>query len=209
MGVTAYTALAAHLLYPPSSWGVLMLPSVLHELFVAGTFLIRPRPRRTLPGLLPKAVGYAHTFLLLVFLKVASTWFPEWIAPTPNESLRFAGGYLWLLSTIVGIWPVWHMRRSFSLEPEARTLVTTGPYRLARHPIYAIYIVNFIGIWLHSVTVPFTLVMAVWFSLLLLRVRYEEQVLSGAFADYEGYRGRVGAFWPKLNLTRGPHSRVG
>ena len=142
VGLIAYLALAGHLLWPPSEWGVLMLPSVLHELFVAGTFMIRPRPRATLPGLLPKAVGYAHTFLLLVFLRVASTWFPEWIAPTPDQTLRYAGGYLWLLSTIAGIWPVWHMRRSFSLEPEARSLVTTGPFRLARHPIYAIYIVN-------------------------------------------------------------------
>jgi protein-S-isoprenylcysteine O-methyltransferase Ste14 len=198
----AYTALAAQLLWPPSEWGVLMLPSVLHELFVAGTFLIRPRPRRTLPGLLPKAVGYAHTFLLLAFLQFASAWHPDWIRPTPNETLRFLGGYLWLISTLVGIWPVWQMRRSFSLEPEARSLVTSGPFRFARHPIYAVYIVNFIGIWLHSVTPAFTAVMALWFVLLLIRVRYEERVLAEAFPEYADYRRRVGAFGPRFVVIR-------
>ena len=35
--------------------------------------------------------------------------------------------------SVLGLWPLWYLRHSFSLEPEARTLVVAGPYRLARH----------------------------------------------------------------------------
>ena len=87
---------------------------------------------------------------------------------------------------------------SFSLEPEARSLVVAGPYRLARHPIYTVYILNNTGIWLRTLSLPFLIVLLAWFALLALRVRYEEAVLSAAFPEYEAYRRRVGAFGPRL-----------
>jgi protein-S-isoprenylcysteine O-methyltransferase Ste14 len=96
---------------------------------------------------------------------------------------------------------VWHLRRSFSVEPEARALVTTGPYRFARHPIYAVYLLVNAGILLGHLTVPFAAVLAVWIGLMVLRIRYEEAVLTNAFPDYRAYRARVGAFGPRFGIA--------
>ena len=35
--------------------------------------------------------------------------------------------------------------RSFSIMPEARVLVTGGPYAFARHPLYAVEIITILG----------------------------------------------------------------
>ena len=198
VGVLCYTALAINIALGSRELGLLILPSLLHELLVAAAFILRGPARGAAPGLLPRVVGYLHTFLIIGFLQLASVWHPEWIRATDNEAARLAGAYLWLISSMLGLWPLWYLRRSFSLEPEARQLVIAGPYRLARHPIYTVYILNNTGIWLRTLSLPFLIVLLLWFALLALRVRYEEAVLSSAFPEYEGYRRRVGALGPKF-----------
>jgi protein-S-isoprenylcysteine O-methyltransferase Ste14 len=198
VGVLCYTVLAVNIALGSRELGLLILPSLVHELLVAAAFILREPARRTAVGLVPRAVGYLHTFLIIGFLQFASITHPEWISASHNETAKLAGSYLWLISSILGIWPLWYLRRSFSLEPEARRLVTTGPYRLARHPIYTVYILNNTGIWLRTLSLPFLVVLLLWFVLLRIRVGYEETVLSAAFPEYAAYRRRVGAFGPKL-----------
>jgi protein-S-isoprenylcysteine O-methyltransferase Ste14 len=101
---------------------------------------------------------------------------------------------LWLAGAVLCLLPLWYLRRSFSLEPEARSLVTTGPYRLARHPIYTVYLLINTGILLRHLTLPLAVVLAIWVALLLVRVRYEEGVLAATFPEYPEYRRRVRAF---------------
>lgn len=196
-GVVCYTALAVNLWWGSRELGVLMLPSLFNELMVAAAFVLRGPARRTAAGLLPRIVGYLHTFLIIGFFQLASLTHPDWVTASGNETAKLAGSYLWLTSSILGLWPLWYLRRSFSLEPEARTLVVEGPYRLARHPIYAVYILNNLGIWLRTLSLPFLLVLLAWYALLLIRVRYEEAVLSAAFPEYREYARRVGAFGPR------------
>jgi protein-S-isoprenylcysteine O-methyltransferase Ste14 len=132
------------------------------------------------------------------FLWLASTRHREWIHPTEQAELWWLGTVLWLSGAILALWPLWHLRRSFSIEPEARTLVTSGPYRFARHPVYAVYLLINLGILLRHLTAPFAIVMAVWLGLLLIRIRFEEKVLADAFPAYREYRRRVAAFGPRL-----------
>jgi protein-S-isoprenylcysteine O-methyltransferase Ste14 len=133
----------------------------------------------------------------MLFLEVASRFSAEWLAPTDNALARTAGVAFWLVGACIGFWPLWHLRKAFSIEPEARVLVTSGPYRWARHPIYAMYLLINAGLWLRHPTLPFALVLLAWVVLLLLRIRAEEQVLLAAFPEYRIYRERVGAFGPK------------
>ena len=173
---------------------MLILPGLIQELLIAVSFLVRGRARSTAPSWASRAVAYVNSFLIMVFILVAGRVQPDWLRPTPNEALRSAGAVLWLAGAILCIWPLWYLRRSFSLEPEARTLVTTGPYRLARHPIYTVYLLINAGILLRHLTAPFAVVVALWVALLLVRVRYEEGVLAAAFPEYPEYRRRVRAF---------------
>jgi protein-S-isoprenylcysteine O-methyltransferase Ste14 len=194
VGTAAFTALAVGLWRQSPEFGVLLLPGLIQELLIAGSFLIRGRARFAAPNWTSRAVAYVNSFLVMVFILVAGKVHPEWLRPTQNEALRFAGAILWLAAAVLCLWPLWYLRRSFSLEPEARTLVTSGPYRLARHPIYTVYLLINAGILLRHLTVPFALVLAAWVALLLIRVRYEEGVLTAAFPEYAEYRRRVRAF---------------
>jgi len=82
----------------------------------------------------------------------------------------------------------------YAANPTEGGLVTTGPYRWARHPIYTVYLLINTGILLRHFTLPFAGVLALWLGTLFLRVRYEESVLAGAFPEYPDYRRRVRAF---------------
>lgn len=194
LGTAAFTAMAVGLWRQSPEFGVLLLPGLVQELLIAASFLVRGRARSPAPSWTSRVVAYLNSFLVMVFILVAGRLQPEWLRPTPNEALRFAGAILWLAAAVLCLWPLWYLRRSFSLEPEARDLVTSGPYRLARHPIYTVYLLINLGILLRHLTVPLTLVMAAWVVLLVVRVRYEEGVLTAAFPEYTEYRRRVRAF---------------
>ena len=198
VGFLACLGLVALIVSTPGEMGVLLLPPVLYELAVAVTFLVRGRARRTLAGVGPRVAAYTAGFMVPIFVRVAVEWRPEWLAATPSPVLRNVGGGLWLAGLVIGFWPVWYLRRSFSIEPAARELVATGPYLFARHPIYAAHLVGYTGSLLLHATVPFALVMLVWFVVLRIRIGYEERVLTEAFPEYAFYRRRVGAFGPRL-----------
>jgi protein-S-isoprenylcysteine O-methyltransferase Ste14 len=198
VGVVVFTAIGVNLYRQSPEFGILILPGILQELIVAASFLLRPRSRRKIPGWVPRLVAYANTFGVMLFLMYATARHPDWIRPTANPALRSAGAILWLGGAVLSLWPLWYLRRSFSVEPEARNLVTSGPYRWARHPIYAVYLLINAGILLRHFTLPLAAVLAAWLILLVVRVGYEERVLVSAFPQYREYRQRVGAFGPRL-----------
>lgn len=184
--------------------GLLLLPPMIYESVVAVTFLIRGRARRSLQGVGPRAAAYGATFLLPVFVWSAQRWAPSVVAASSVPSFIRVGAGFWLLGTVLSFWPIWYMRRSFSIEPAARELATDGPYRLARHPIYATQILMYLGMFLLHPTLSFAVVMVAWFVVLHARVGYEERVLSAEYPEYERYRSRVGAFWPRLHARPEP-----
>jgi len=197
LGLAAFTALAVALWRRAPEFGLAVIPGLSAELLVAASFLLRRPARRTAQGWLPRAVAYAHTFLPMVFIEAASIRRPGWLAPTASPLLATTGAALWLGGALLALWPLWQLRWAFSVEPQARELVTSGPYRFARHPIYASYALVNAGLWLRHPTLPFGTVLAVWFALLALRIRYEERVLESAFPAYADYRSRVGALGPR------------
>jgi len=182
--------------------GLLLLPPMLYEAAVAATFLVRGRARRALPGVVPRLVAYVATFLVPVFLWLATKWAPDFLSTSQSSILRLAGASVWLFGAVLSFWPIWYMRRSFSIEPAARELATGGPYNLARHPIYATQLLEYVGIWMLHATLPFALVLIAWILVLRLRLGYEERVLCAEFPEYASYRQRVGAFGPRLRPVR-------
>lgn len=178
--------------------GLLLLPPMLYEAAVAATFLVRGRARRALPGVVPRLVAYVATFLVPVFLWLATKWAPDFLSTSQSSILRLAGASVWLFGAVLSFWPIWYMRRSFSIEPAARELATKGPYRIARHPIYATQLLEYLGIWMLHATVAFAAALVGWLIIVRVRMRYEEQVLRDVFPEYASYQQRVGAFGPRL-----------
>jgi protein-S-isoprenylcysteine O-methyltransferase Ste14 len=199
VGFVSYLAFAAWLTTGMGTLGVLIVLPVGFELCVAVAFLVRGQARRSLTGWAPRTLTYTSAFLIPVFLRIAATWRPELVTGAASPALQTVGAMLWITGLVMGFWPLWHLRRAFSVEPAARELVTSGPYAIARHPIYASYAVNFLGICLLRLTVPVVLVTLAWALVTALRVGYEERVLAATFPEYLAYRQRVPAFGLRWN----------
>lgn len=177
---------------------VFLLPTYLHELFVAVAFLIRDPARVGAPSLRSRLTAYAGTFMLVLFFPIARGWNGSWLTLNPVLQFRAVGVLLWLVGAVLALSGVWALRHSFSIEPQARRLVTSGPYRYARHPIYAFYFLQYSGLWLIYPTAALACVLVAWVALMSARMHFEERVLITAFPEYASYKARVGAFAPRL-----------
>jgi protein-S-isoprenylcysteine O-methyltransferase Ste14 len=89
--------------------------------------------------------------------------------------------WTWLLISFVAL------GRCFGLLPEARGLVTRGPYRLVRHPVYLGEFTAVGGLLLASPTAR-NLTLAVAFAAAqAVRMRMEEAALTDEFPEYASY----------------------
>ena len=114
---------------------------------------------------------------------------------TQPEVLGLAAG-LSLAGTLLAAWSAVTLGRSFSLLPQARTLVTGGPYRFVRHPMYlGGLLITLAEVWLRFSPLVVAL-NAVFVAAQLVRLGYEEQVLESTFPEYATYRRRTSALIP-------------
>jgi protein-S-isoprenylcysteine O-methyltransferase Ste14 len=107
-----------------------------------------------------------------------------------------------LLSTIGGtvfaVWASLTLARSISIVPQARRLVTSGPYAFVRHPLYLGEFVALFGITLQHASPWGMLILAVQCMFQFERMKNEECVLARAFPNYEDYRARTARLLPGI-----------
>lgn len=114
-----------------------------------------------------------------------------------REGLVLVADLLATFGLAYSVWGLAYLRRSFSIIPEARRLVTGGPFSLSRHPVYLGEIIAAIGINLATAGWPGALAVVYFIVCELLRIRWEEGVLARAFPDdYPAYSRRVDRYLP-------------
>jgi len=103
-------------------------------------------------------------------------------------------------SGLLGLWTLLHNRPgNFNIRPEpkaAAALVTGGPYRYVRNPMYSALLL-FAAAELLAYRDPWKI--ACWIALalvLLAKVLLEERYLRALFPDYAAYERRVRRFIP-------------
>ena len=116
-----------------------------------------------------------------------------------NEVTRAAGGLTAVAGLAGYLLSHLYLRRNWSLAAsvrEGQRLVTSGPYRLVRHPMYS----SMTGIMLGSglltdnyLIVAATIVVAMVYY---LRARREEALLRQEFPEFEQYASKVAMFIP-------------
>jgi protein-S-isoprenylcysteine O-methyltransferase Ste14 len=98
----------------------------------------------------------------------------------------------WLLVSVLAL------GRCFGVLPEVRGLVTRGPYRLIRHPVYLGELGACAGLVLASPTVWNFGVAAAFALAQATRMRLEERALLDAFSEYADYAARTPRLVPRL-----------
>ncbi len=83
---------------------------------------------------------------------------------------------------------------------EAHTMVTHGPYRWVRHPLYSTGVLFFAGLSLLAANWLIVVTMLGGFIALMMRTSVEEAKLIERFGDeYRAYMERTGRYIPRLN----------
>lgn len=134
------------------------------------------------------------------------------MVPVPGE-LRWAGVVVAMLGHAGIFWMMRHLGTNLTSSVRIRsnhTLVTGGPYRWIRHPLYSFGLLAFGGIALTTaswaVLVPFIGA----YALLVIRTRTEEANLVDRFGDeYRRYMRRTGRFTPRLHRVAESRAAAG
>jgi len=144
---------------------------VLQHLIVLGIALTRAAPGMqdySITSSIAVGVAYLYPYAQVIWLR----WSPGNVAsPAAGLALVILAAGLSLVSLLT-------MCRLFGVRPALRGLVTRGPYKLVRHPIYLSYVIADIGYNLQEWnSVTLLLVLIGWASL-VYRIYAEERVIS-------------------------------
>jgi protein-S-isoprenylcysteine O-methyltransferase Ste14 len=180
-GVTATELVILFLLTP--TFTITDWIYVLQHLIVLGIALTRPPAKMrdySVGSSIAVGVAYVYPYAQVIDLR----WSPGHVAsPTTGLVLVMLAAGLSLVSLLT-------MGRLFGVRPALRGLVTNGPYRFLRHPMYLSYVLADIGYNLQEWnSVTLLLVLMGWASL-VYRIRAEERVLA-QHAEWPAYAALV------------------
>jgi len=108
------------------------------------------------------------------------------------------------LAVGIGLWSILTMRfGNFRIQPlpkkEAK-LVTSGPYRFIRHPMYSAVLLGMLGI---TINIGSWIGYIIWLVLVIdftVKLRFEEKLLIEKFSEYREYMKRTSRLLPFLKF---------
>jgi protein-S-isoprenylcysteine O-methyltransferase Ste14 len=120
----------------------------------------------------------------MLFIPLTGYWFasPTWI-------------WFEMLGIALGAWSLATMKPKYMHPlPEPRKdarLVTSGPYRWLRHPMYTAVLVATLALVIDHPTPVRWIAWLILLADLVVKLEYEETLLARRFADYAAYRQRT------------------
>eukprot|EP00164_Ancoracysta_twista_P005906 GFYU01008127.1.p1 GENE.GFYU01008127.1~~GFYU01008127.1.p1 ORF type:complete len:226 (-),score=54.27 GFYU01008127.1:156-833(-) len=119
-----------------------------------------------------------------------------------TDNIRITGSVIALLAGVGFVWVHIHLGYNWTGTVnlmEQHSLVTSGPYKLARHPMYTVFFMYSIGLFLitgYILTSLSVLALSLWAA---RRIALEEKLMIQEFGgEYVDFKRRVGAFLPCL-----------
>jgi protein-S-isoprenylcysteine O-methyltransferase Ste14 len=167
--------------FGPNGWPALLSSVCLFQFYLAAWWFIlvrRSSVART-DGVIPSLIAFAGTYLpwTIVLFTPAET----------SAGQNLASAALLLIGTALMVVVICHLGRSFSIVPQARILVRTGPYSVIRNPLYLAEEIAVVGILLQFYSIAAFLLLLVHCGLQVGRILYEENLLRQTFPDYDEY----------------------
>jgi len=159
-------------------------------LLATAAVLLRTRPSGKASGLEPRISALVGSFMMYGMVLF------------PRHHLSLSGEILSTLLTIIGsigaVVALSQLGRSFSIMAESRQLVTTGPYRFVRHPLYLAEGIATVGVFMQFASVYTALLLAAHIAFQLRRLHNEELVLSTRFPEYADYSQTTARLIPRI-----------
>ncbi|MCX8032470.1 MAG: isoprenylcysteine carboxylmethyltransferase family protein [Thermoleophilia bacterium] len=172
-------------------------------------YQVRAQKRRV-PTVIQESRLYSALLSLLICYEVL-TFFLYLLAPRvlawaslPLQAwLRWSGLVLAIAALALFVWVHHHLGRNFSVSLRIfrdQALVTTGPYRWVRHPMYTAFLVLHVAAFLMTAN---WFIGITWMGglvvILVLRVRREEAMMCEHFGEeYGSYMRRTGRLIPPI-----------
>lgn len=151
-----------------------------------------------------RLVLFLYMLAVVVLYAINPAWLGAFAIPLPAWS-RWLGVGLGAIGLVLLIWVHHTLGRHWSTNlqfKEEHTLVTSGPYRWARHPMYTALFSFFAGLALVSANWLVVLLVVVSIFVLYVRIGKEETMMIEQFGDeYRAYMQQTGRFLPRLART--------
>jgi len=165
----------------PGAWSALLSQGciVLFYTIICCIVLLRPEPISRAEGLGPALLTMAGTY--------AACLIPLLPRGPELPALYAASAAIILIAEVLIVYTVLSLGRSFSLIPQARTLVTSGPYAIVRHPLYLVEEAAVAGVLLQYAWFAALPFLVLHVTVQIRRMQLEEKVLQRAFPEYATY----------------------
>jgi protein-S-isoprenylcysteine O-methyltransferase Ste14 len=145
--------------------------------------LLRPEPASRAKGPGPALLALAGSY---------GTWLIPLLPRGPElPVLAVASAAILLFSEVLIVCTLLSLGRSFSLIPQARKLVTSGPYAIVRHPLYLVEEAAVAGVLLQYAWFAALPFLVLHVSVQIRRLQLEEELLLKTFPDYAAYARRT------------------
>jgi protein-S-isoprenylcysteine O-methyltransferase Ste14 len=160
-------------------------PSLLSSFCLASFYMLlallimtRSPAKAQADGLMPRIAAFVGTYLPWTI-----TFFGQTDQALPNllSTACVLTGMIMMLVTIR------HLGGSFSLVPQARSVVQTGPYRWIKHPLYFSEQIAILGVVLQYLTPVTVIVFVLHIGVQVCRILYEEDLLRRNCPEYSSY----------------------
>jgi protein-S-isoprenylcysteine O-methyltransferase Ste14 len=154
-------------------------------------FIIRRPASKSTGSWFSRAIAITGSWLMPALILMPLTWTAGWMLTITTAAL--------VLLHVIVFWALFTLRRSFSVFPEARALIRTGPYGVVRHPLYATYLAMYPFFLLPRLSILAVVVTVAGIACEVRRARDEEKILAEAFPDYLDYAATTPRFMPRLS----------
>lgn len=166
------------------------LAVVLFAVVMIGLLFARRPPSGRSRGAMPRVMAVLGSYLSIALLMLPQRAHSPWVLAL--SAVLILGGTAFAVYALLFLGP------SISVMPEARRMVTSGPYSVVRHPLYLGEQLAFFGAALQFPSVWTPALYVAQLCCQLYRMRFEEQVLSESFEQYPAYKARTFRILPYI-----------
>lgn len=159
----------------------------------------------------PKPIAVALGLAGGLFYGALAAWLLHpplvgWAAVSISATGRWTGVLLISAGFVTGLWALLDLGRSVTptvTVREGSELVTSGPYRHVRHPLYSSMLLTIPGCALATANLLVLAAGMATFAVILVRTRHEEDELVRTFGDrYLDYMDQTGRIIPRFRTGR-------